>query len=267
METLKSKHLHYIKYGSGKRHLLAFHGFGQDQSAFRIFETSLGKEYTILSFDLFFHGESHWPVHELPVPVSAWFDMLEKVLEEENIEDFGVMGYSLGGKLALATSLRHPTRVKQIILMAPDGVFLNPWYKVATGTALMRSVFYRLNDKPELLVSLINTICRLRLISQRLAKFATSQVAGADNGKRIYYSWVGFRHFTSKRRELITNINKYEIELTMVAGKYDTVIPARHLKAFTQQCTRSEWKLIQTGHNSLLKKYHEELEKTSRKAT
>lgn len=265
METPKSKHLHYRKYGSGKRHLLAFHGFGQDQSAFSIFATSLGKDHTILAFDLFFHGESQWPVHELPVPVSAWFDMLEKVLEEENIEEFGVMGYSLGGKLALATSLRHPTRVKQIILMAPDGVFLNPWYQVATGTALMRSVFYRLNDNPKLLVSLINTICRLRLISGRLAKFAISQVADARNGKRIYYSWVGFRHFTSKRQKLIANINQHQIPLTMVAGKYDTVIPSRHLKAFALKCTNSEWKLIHTGHNSLLKKYHEELVETKSK--
>ena len=49
----------YEKFGSGKEILLAFHGFGNHSSDFRILERSLGKKYTIISFNLPYHGASY----------------------------------------------------------------------------------------------------------------------------------------------------------------------------------------------------------------
>lgn len=253
------KTLHYQKIGSGKKVLLAFHGFGQDYSAFSLFEESLGKEYTIFSFDIFFHGESEWPEDELPVSISEWEQMLTEVLQREQISTFTLMGYSLGGKIALATAALLPQQTESLILIAPDGVKLHPWYRIATGTRLMRSVFHFLSHRPAQLLVLIGLIARFRLISKKLAKFAASQVGDPDNGRRIYFSWVGFRRFTYKRAELISMLNEHSIHVTLVAGKYDTVIPSKHLKSFASQCQYHNWVLIKTGHKSLLREYHASL--------
>jgi len=250
------KKLHYQKIGSGKKVLLAFHGFGQDSSAFSLFEESLGREYTIYSFDIFFHGESKWPEDELPVSISEWEQMFIGVLQKEKISTFTLLGYSLGGKIALATAALLPEQTEGLILIAPDGVKLHPWYRIATGTWLMRSVFYFLSHRPAQLLVLIALISRFRLISKKLAKFAASQVGDPDNGRRIYFSWVGFRHFTYKRSELISMLNRHGMHVTVVAGKYDSVIPGKHLKYFASQCQHHSWILIKTGHKSLLREYH-----------
>jgi len=254
-----TKKLHYQKIGSGKKFLLAFHGFGQDRSVFNLFEESLGREYTILSFDIFFHGESKWPENELPIQISEWEQILTGVLQKEQISTFTLMGYSLGGKLALATAALLPKQTNGLILIAPDGVKLHPWYSIATSTWLMRSVFHFLSHRPKQLLTLIRAISRLGLISKKLANFAASQVGDPDNGRRIYFSWVGFRHFTLKTARLISVLNRHHISVTVVAGKYDTVIPAKHLKSFAGRCHDHKWIFLKTGHKSLLKEYHTSL--------
>ncbi len=50
--------LHYAKAGTGDRHLLIFHGFGQDMNVFEFFATSLARHYTFYVFDLYFHGKA-----------------------------------------------------------------------------------------------------------------------------------------------------------------------------------------------------------------
>jgi pimeloyl-ACP methyl ester carboxylesterase len=259
MKQAPAKYLNYRKYGTGTKYLLAFHGFGQTELVFQLFETSLGIDYTIISIDLFFHGKSQWPTDELPVPMESWHDLLLGILKAEQIDKFSVMGYSLGGKLALTTALLFPHSVQRIILAAPDGIYLNPWYKVATGTRVMRAVFRYLNDHPAFLIRLISFFSRIRLVSVRLAKFAISQVVNSSNGASIYHAWVGFRLFTQNIEKVLQTVNENNIHVTVVAGKHDTVIPYGKLHAFEKKCNLSDFVLIKTGHNSLLKKYHESL--------
>ncbi|WP_339788189.1 alpha/beta fold hydrolase [uncultured Imperialibacter sp.] len=259
MKQAPAKYLNYKKYGTGPKYLLAFHGFGQTELAFQLFGTSLGIDYTIISIDLFFHGKSQWPTDELPVPTESWHDLLLGILKAEQIDKFSVMGYSLGGKLALTTAMLFPQRVQRIILAAPDGIYLNPWYNVATGTWVMRAIFHYLNDHPALLIRLISFFSRTRLVSGRLAKFAISQVADHNNGNSIYHAWVGFRHFTQNIDKVLQTVNQNNIHVTMVAGKYDTVIPYGKLHSFEKKCASSDFVLIKTGHNSLLQKFHESL--------
>lgn len=261
MEHTETKYLHYKKYGAGPRHLLAFHGFGQDHTAFSHFQASLGSQFTILSFDLLFHGDSRWPHKELPVSERGWQELLTRVLQSENIQRFSLMGYSLGGKVALATAALFAGQVDEIILAAPDGVYHNPWYRLATGTRVMRSVFRYLTHRPAWLAAVISSATSMKLISKNLGKFAASQIANPTNSVRIYNSWVGYRQFSRQEWEAVQIINNNGIKLTMVAGRHDSVIPWQNLWSLTEKCAKHEWVLIKTGHQSLLRKYHEQLVK------
>ena len=53
--TDKDLKLEYITFGNGKETLICFHGFGQEAQGFLAFETTLGKQYTIHSVNLFYH--------------------------------------------------------------------------------------------------------------------------------------------------------------------------------------------------------------------
>lgn len=104
--------LHYSK--NGNRPLLMFHGYGQDASVFKHIEG--------YSIELFFHGNSIWNKGEEPLEKSEWKDIIDEFLNKNNITTFSVLGFSMGGKFALATLEAFPGRVKEIILLAPDGV-------------------------------------------------------------------------------------------------------------------------------------------------
>src|ERR1041384_3075655 len=112
--------LNYIRSGDGERSMLTFHGYGQDNSVFNNYTG-----YTFYHIDLFFHGKSEWNKGEEPLEKDEWKSLVEELLVKNNIQTFSVMGFSMGGKFALATLEAFPGRVKEIILLAPDGIKTN----------------------------------------------------------------------------------------------------------------------------------------------
>src|SRR5436190_7233268 len=95
------KSLHYAIAGSGGKHLLIFHGFGQDMDVFEFLTKSLGYHYTFYVFDLYFHGQSKWTKDEIPLAKHEWCETIKLFLTENGIKKFQVAGFSLGGKFAL----------------------------------------------------------------------------------------------------------------------------------------------------------------------
>ena len=262
MNNPSVKYLHYHKFGSGPKNLLAFHGFGQDHSVFLPFKNTLGKEYTILSFDLFFHGQSHWPEKEIPVPPEAWKQMLLEILNKEKISKFSMIGYSYGGKIAIATAHLMPEKVEKLYLAATDGIHYNFWFRFATGTAPVRALFLYLCKNPKPFIRLVKFAAKTGLISKNLGRFVVVQLGVKADRKRLYLTWVGYRKFTLNQRSILKMLNQHEIKLELISGKYDSVIPYKELKIFTEKVHSSRFHLINTGHQSLLKKFNEELNKS-----
>ena len=52
--------LRLLRFGSGERLLIALHGFGDKAELFAPPAKALGTEYTVIAFDLPFHGETEW---------------------------------------------------------------------------------------------------------------------------------------------------------------------------------------------------------------
>src|SRR5690606_33757940 len=94
--------LHYVKVGNGKHPLLVFHGFGQDHTMYVPLLKSLSSTYTLYIVDLFFHGKSEWNEGERPIEKKDWNAIVEVLLHEQRLDDFSLLGYSLGGKFALS---------------------------------------------------------------------------------------------------------------------------------------------------------------------
>src|SRR5687768_2686373 len=133
--------LHYVKAGNGKHPLLVFHGFGQDHTLYVPLLKSLSKKYTLYIIDLFFHGKSEWNEGEKPLQKSTWKSIVETLLQEQHIDAFSILAYSLGGKFALATIEAFPGRVREAFLLAPDGIKTSFWYSLATYPPVLRKFF------------------------------------------------------------------------------------------------------------------------------
>src|SRR5258708_7224352 len=132
--------LFYYKYGVGQKAILLFHGFGQDHTAFNSWIEVLKGDYMVYSFDLFFHGDSVWTSSD-PVEKADWKEIIELFLRKEKIVEFELSDCSMGGKFVLSPLESFPDRIKKIALIAPDGIKVNFWYRLATYPFLMRALF------------------------------------------------------------------------------------------------------------------------------
>ena len=248
--------LHYVKAGNGKQPLLVFHGFGQDHTLYVPLVRSLSPRYTLYIIDLFFHGKSEWNEGEQPLEKSTWGNIVDVLLNEQGIDSFSIMAYSLGGKFALATLEAFPDRIRDLSLIAPDGIKTSFWYSMATYPKILRRFFKSMIFHHERFLWIANKLNKSNLVDKGLIRFADYQMNTEAKRKRVYYSWVVFRHLTFDLRKIAKLINENDIRLTMIVGKYDKVIKPENMKLLLRHVRRHRLEVLASGHVGLI---HESL--------
>ena len=245
--------LNYIK--TGNKPLLMFHGYGQDASVFKGMEG--------YSFDLFFHGRSEWHKDEEPLEKSEWKELINKFLDDNNIDRFSLLGFSMGGKFAMATLEAFPDRVDEIFLLAPDGIKTSSWYSLATYPIAFRNLFKSMIDNHKRFGLIARGAKKLGLIDKGVLRFVETQMNSEEKRKRVYYSWVVFRHLRFDMAHIAEMINARNIKLTLLVGRYDKIITAKNMKRLTSRVRNLKFEILDAGHNSLINKAKDYLPKSS----
>jgi pimeloyl-ACP methyl ester carboxylesterase len=252
IEYFNSK-LFYVKIGVDKKNLILFHGFGQDHRAFQSWVEVLKNDYTLYAFDLFFHGQSTWGNHEV-LEKKDWKEIIALFLSQENIAEFEVVGFSLGGKFALGLLEAFPDRVKKITLLAPDGIKTSFWYSLATYPIAMRALFKSMILHPNRLYRVTKILRSLGLVDKGLLRFAESQMDTEEKRRRVYFSWVYFRHLKFDLDQIVSLLNEKHIPLALLIGQHDKVIQPKNMEGFVQKIEMKEFEVIEAGHNDLISK-------------
>ncbi|MEM7026314.1 MAG: alpha/beta fold hydrolase [Pseudomonadota bacterium] len=99
--------------------LLFIHGWGISTWAFSEFFDQLAQHYRVIAADLPGFGRSR--ALGDPVSYERFADTLAELLTGLEIERAHVAGISMGGGVALTFAVRHPQRVRSLVLMAPTG--------------------------------------------------------------------------------------------------------------------------------------------------
>ena len=248
----KQASLHYIKTGTGKKTLLVFHGFGQSHEVFTTLSTALSEDYTLYIVDLFFHGKSEWNDGEQPLEKDFWKNLLTEFLTKHSIDSFSVFGFSMGGKFSLATLEAFPTRVKEIFLLAPDGIKTSMWYSLATYPTAFRNLFKSMIKKPGRFNAVANFAFRTDLIDKGILRFVESQMNTEEKRQRVYYAWVVFRHLTFDMSVIANLINENNIRLVMILGKFDKIITVKNMNVLLRKVKNYELEIPDTGHNGVI---------------
>lgn len=244
--------LHYARTGRGDKVLLLFHGFGQEISAFEYLARALQNEYTVYVFDLYFHGASQWAHDENPLRKEEWAATMETFLKDNAIDRFGLAGFSLGGKFVLATLEAFSHRVTQIHLIAPDGIATSFWYNLATWPIAFRKLFKSMIQKPRRFLTITQWLNRIGLVDAGLIRFAEFQMSTEERRRRVYYSWVVFRHLRFNLPRLAALINQHHIQFTLITGRYDKVIVPEKMEPFLKRLSRYQFKVLESGHTGLI---------------
>lgn len=251
--------LAYLKAGTGSNYLLAFHGFGQNHAAFSLLASELALDETLISFDLFFHGNSYWPYEDDPLTKEFWSELLQQFVKQNNIGNFSIIGYSLGAKLAFASLEAIPEKVKALYLIAPDGIRENFWYRVATHPLIAKSLFKSLIKKPDRFLTIIQLAQSMRMINSPVARFAKSQMDTDEKRERVYRAWMVFRKLNFNMNRVAEILNARAVSSWVLVGTADRIITPETVRPLTRKVKKINIKLIATGHNNLIAESVKEL--------
>ena len=112
--------LFYTKTGSGPT-LLLLHGNGEDSTYFVHQVEEFSRDFTVYAIDSRGHGKS--PRGAAPFTISQFADDLLAFMDQQGLPQADILGFSDGGNIALTFALRHPDRVRRLIL---NGANLDP---------------------------------------------------------------------------------------------------------------------------------------------
>jgi pimeloyl-ACP methyl ester carboxylesterase len=244
--------LYYIKSGGGPDNLLLFHGFGQDHSAFLLLSAALEQRYTCYIFDLYHHGESKWH-HDEALSKKDWEAIMTTFMENENIQRFSLLGFSMGAKLVLATLELFSDRTEQIFLIAPDGIKRHILYTVATSPFLLQRAFKAFMKNPTWLITTGQRLQRLKLINGNLMRFVIFHLHDEKKRERVYQAWMLFRKLSFNTDKLAASINTHAITTTMILAKHDEVIASQPIIKFASKLKKCRLEVLDTGHAGLIR--------------
>ncbi|MBO3095897.1 alpha/beta fold hydrolase [Cellulomonas dongxiuzhuiae] len=145
-----------VTRGSGPP-LVLLHGNGEDHHVFDGMVPALGAGRTLIGIDSRAHGRS--PRGDGPLRIATMADDVAHVLDLLDLPSVDVLGFSDGGNVALELAVRHPGRIRRLVVV---GANLFP----AGMSRTMRAVG-RVGHG--LLSALARVVPRLRVPAERFA--------------------------------------------------------------------------------------------------
>lgn len=241
---------HVLTWGHGKELLVCFHGFGESAQHFACLEETLGDDFSIVAIDLPYHGNTHWPFDRELSPAVLQF-LLGQLLRQHEQTRCTLLGYSMGGRLALHLFQTMPAQVKGLVLLAPDGIRQNSWHWFATKTWLGHRIFRYNIYRPGFLFFLMNCLRKLRLLNESVYKFSYRQMNELEQRLQVYNVWTCLRQIWPSVSSIQKYAAAYPVSILLVFGKYDRIIPPVIGERFCRQVPQARLLVLEKGHQLL----------------
>ena len=207
--------------------VLLIHGLGATKGSFLPTVAALADSFEMIALDLPGFGDSAKPLrapYHPPFFAGSVLDLLDAL----GISRAHVIGNSMGGRVALEMGLRHPDRVRRLVLLAPSLAWRRqrPW---APLVRLLRPELGLLQFTPRRVVEAV--------VHRIIPGADTNWVqAGVDEFLRAYLTPRGRLAFYAAARQIYleephgakgfwTRLPNLEPPALFVWGKLDTLVP------------------------------------------
>lgn len=253
--TYQSSRITYSYGGSGEKLLLCLHGYGESEKSFHFLEKHLPPGYRLLAIDLPFHGGTEWK-EGLHFSTDDLLAIVNSICRQHRYNGrLSIAGFSMGGRAALALLEKIPAQTDKVILMAPDGLKVNFWYRLATRTMIGNRLFRFTIRHPQWFMGLLKAGNAVGLINQSIYKFTRYYIHDKQVREELYNRWTSMRAVSPELPIIKKAVTQYGIPIRLLYGRYDRIIRHERGEKFRHGiesfCTL---RIIPTGHQVLQEK-------------
>jgi len=107
--------LYYEIHGSGTPLVMLHGGFGTFEM-FSALSPALALDHQIIGVDLYGHGRT--ALTDRPIRFEQMADDIAGLIQHLGLEKADLLGFSLGGAVALQTAIRYPERVNKLVVIS-----------------------------------------------------------------------------------------------------------------------------------------------------
>lgn len=138
--------------------IVLVHGYGASQGFFFRNFDALATKFRVLAIDQLGWGASSRPdfTCKSTEETESWFiDSLEEWRKAKNLDNFILLGHSLGGYIAARYALKHPEHVKHLILVGPAGFSAESdrWIELkSTWKGVLANFIWESNVTPQAII-------------------------------------------------------------------------------------------------------------------
>lgn len=251
----KNSFISYSCFGTGPKAVICLHGYGEDRTAFYFLEKYAGNEFTFYCIDLPFHGGTDWR-EGLTFSIQDLLAVIQQIVPAG--QRFLLLGFSLGGRIALSVYQAMPQQVEKMILLAPDGLKVNFWYWLATQTLIGNRFFHFTMTHPGWFFGFLKLLNKIKLINASIFKFVNFYIGNPVVRQQLYARWTTLRKLKPNREKIKSLIHEQKTPVRLVYGKHDRIILSSVGEKFRKGIEEySLLEVIPSGHQVLHEKHAE----------
>ncbi|MHB1280655.1 MAG: alpha/beta fold hydrolase [Acidithiobacillus sp.] len=238
--------MNWARQVSGQgRPLVLLHGWGMESRVFASWRSLLDAHFTCISYDLPGHGQT--PCAPSGLAWSAGLEGLRQMLAQEASKPL-LLGWSLGGLLALGIALQHPELLVGLVLISSSPAFCqHPDWSPAIPAATLEEFAQRLRDDPQgtrhrfLALQVLNDPQGRRALEGLSAWPMPDQACLADG--------LGLLREVDLREQLTA----LPMPVHLLHGRQDRIVPIGAGEYLHERLTGSRFTLLeQAGHAPFL---------------
>jgi 4,5:9,10-diseco-3-hydroxy-5,9,17-trioxoandrosta-1(10),2-diene-4-oate hydrolase len=239
--------IHRLDTAPGRTDLplvILVHGWAGCTTDFRPLLERVGGERRWVAFDHPGCGESDKP--DIHYSITGMAEFVEAVRAALGVETVDLVGHSLGGQIAVHYAVRHPDRVRRLVLIDPDGLAGEEgfWLRVVRLDRLVDRAFA------------LNSRCVIRGVMRRRVFHGRTGLEAATDGKAAYLLTPDGNRAVARITKEAIGTEPVDDLLPLVAqptlvvwGGEDRLLPVRWAGAWMRGLPRSElWIVPECGH-------------------
>jgi len=239
--------------------VVSLHGFARPLEDLRAAHKAWPHPHAMVAIHLPHHGASRphpgSGTDDRPMEPMAFNRIIDAIISREilNAGNRTLLGYSIGGRIALALLVDRPTTWHNVVLLAPDGLKQSPFYAITVHTRLGRWAWFWMDRHEQWVWKWSDALFKWGLISKHLHGFIYFHSSSHAMRMMVWKGWRSHRACWPGHRAIKAALEQVP-SATLVFGEFDKIIPssnATRLRRMTQNQQHVSYQTVRSGHNLL----------------